>query len=153
MDKYITDFISSRNHFIETLSKFPIEKREDVLFGKWSLKQVIAHFAAWDKFFGEVLVGFRNNVCPNHWGNINRFNELNVEKREKLDFNNIYNEFILNGNDLIKEYELIAEEKKKDRIWKRKSFTPIKILQIATIHYKKGQLKQIQKYINNYMVL
>jgi hypothetical protein len=140
-------FRKARKDFLETLEKFPADKREKVLFGEWNLKQVIAHFAAWDIYFANVLKLLKQNKPVIHWGNINKFNEIEVSKRKNWSWEEIYQEFVESGEEFIKEYNQIPKELEEKIIWPDKKYTPLKFLKVNIHHYQKAQLQEIKKYI------
>jgi hypothetical protein len=45
MNELLSQFIDVRDEFIEALHRFPAPRRSEVLFGDWSIKDVIAHLA------------------------------------------------------------------------------------------------------------
>jgi hypothetical protein len=43
MNELLCQFINVRDEFLETVQRFPAPRRSEVLFGEWSIKEVIAH--------------------------------------------------------------------------------------------------------------
>ena len=75
MKELIRNFIVVRGNFIKTLEEIPEEKRDEVLFGEWSLKDVVSHIIGWDEFFVEILRSLRSKNRVPHWGTMKKFNE------------------------------------------------------------------------------
>ena len=120
MNNLINQFIEARKDFLETLDKFPKDKIEEALFGEWNLKGVIAHFSAWDIYFTNALKLLKQDKEVKHWQSINKFNEVEVNKRKKWAWEKIHNEFVKAGGDFIKEYNNIPNKLKEKFFWKNK---------------------------------
>lgn len=78
----ITNFKQAREKLIKEIKKFPKEKKGEILFGKWSLKDVVAHFAAWDIYFTNSLEFLTAGKSVPYWGNINDYNTEAVNLRK-----------------------------------------------------------------------
>ena len=80
MKELLREFVKVRKDFINTLKKFPNDKYEEKLFGEWSLKDVIAHFTGWDRYFIDAIELLSNGKKVPYWGKINRYNLKNTNK-------------------------------------------------------------------------
>lgn len=145
MDTYIQKFISARQTFIDTIDTFPIDKRESILFDKWSLKQILIHMVFWDTCIAENIAFLKKGQEPPFYGKVNDFNQLSIEKGKNWDWKKTYHEFINAGKRLIGEYETLPEEKWDQKFWKTKNSTPKKLLHIVTKHYSHEHLPEIIK--------
>ncbi len=145
MKKLVNQFIKVRKEFIETLKKFPIDQVDKRLFGEWNLKDVLAHLAGWDTYFTEILSCLkRGNEIP-YWSNIEKFNENSVGNRKYMSWNEVYDEFVSSGEEFIKEYLDVRQDYRSVRFWKKRSYTPTKILEINIHHYEKNHLDEIKE--------
>jgi uncharacterized damage-inducible protein DinB len=147
MDKLISDFKNSRNKLIEAVNEYPVDKREDKLFGEWNLKDVVVHFAAWDSFFTQMLKLHKQNKTVPYWEDINKFNDKEVGKKRSWSWDKVYNEFIQSGDEFIKEYSKIPKNLLKKLFWTGRAYTPEKILKVNIHHYQKAQYIEILKLL------
>lgn len=152
MKKLIEEFKRSRQDFIETLEKFPKEKRSEILFGTWNLKDVVAHFSAWDIFFIAILKPLMENKPVPYWGNINDFNKKEVMQRKTWNWEKVYKEFVKSSNNFIGEYGNLPPSFVNKPFWQGKTHTPEKILKINIHHYQKAQSIEIKKLLKKWGV-
>ena len=80
MDQPVAEFAGVRAELLAALRQFPAKNRNDILFGEWSLKDVTAHLAGWDRYFTDILECLEAAEEAPYWGTIKRFNEASVEK-------------------------------------------------------------------------
>ena len=102
MDELISHFVEVRAEFLDVLGRFPARRRGDVLFGKWNLKDLVAHLAGWDQYFVELLVSLQAGEEPPYWGNMTKFNEASVQKRRESPWEVVYDEFVAAGDEFIR---------------------------------------------------
>ncbi len=149
-EQLVNQFTQVRKDFLEALKQFPKDKVEEILFGEWSLKDVLSHFAGWDKFFTEILRLLKEGQDIPHWGNINKFNEKSVGRRKDWSWDEVYDEFVSAGEQFIKEYSDLPEELANSLFWGGKGYTPIKILKVNVHHYEKTQLLEMKKLLRKW---
>jgi len=147
MDLQVKQFVNARKEFIGALDRFPEDKRDDVLFGKWTLKDVVAHFTGWDIFCVGTLKLLEKGEPASYWGDVDKFNEEVVEKSKESNWNKIYKQFMKTGEQFIREYSNIPVQLQNKLIWPSKSYTPAKLLRINIHHYEKAQLKEIKRFL------
>jgi uncharacterized damage-inducible protein DinB len=152
MKNLLQEFKEAREKLINAVDKFPINKRNEILFGTWNLKDVVAHFCAWDIFFTNTIKQLKNNKSVSYWENIDNFNEKEVLKREMLSWKLVYSEFINAGKDFFNEFSSIPKELENKIIWSNKKYTPKKLLEINIHHYQKAQLKDILKLLKKWNI-
>lgn len=150
MEKLINQFIESQKALQEAINKFPKEKRGDKYFGIWDLKDVVAHFAAWDIFFTNCLKLLKAEKEIPYWGSINEFNKEEVERRKDWSWDKVYSEFSKSGDDFIQEYKNLPTNLINQPLWKGKTYTPLKLLNVNIHHYQKAQLVEIKKLLNKW---
>jgi hypothetical protein len=148
MDELISRFAEVRDDFIETLQRFPTVKRDVVLFGEWSLKDVIAHFVGWDRYFIDLLDSLQVDEEPPYWQNMTKFNKASVDKRRESSWEAVYEAFVSTSEEFIRRYRLLPEALREIRFWRNKSYSPISILEINIHHYEKSHLAQIKKTLS-----
>lgn len=152
MDNLLKEFEIVRKSFVDALKKFPPEKAEEKLFDKWSLKEVVAHFTAWDRYFTQSLKLLKNNVSMPYWENIASFNKNAVIRTAKADWQKVFAEFVKSGEMFLDEYKKLPKDLIDKLIWKERKYTPFKFLEINVEHYKNAQLKEIQKLLKKWKI-
>ncbi|MGD8555598.1 MAG: hypothetical protein PVJ32_09190, partial [Anaerolineales bacterium] len=75
MDQRLSEFTQARQAVIEAIDHFPDDRVDEILFGEWSLKDVLAHLTGWDQYFVEILRLLRSGTEAPHWGSIAKFNQ------------------------------------------------------------------------------
>jgi uncharacterized damage-inducible protein DinB len=140
----ITDFIKAQKKLLDTVRKFPKEKTDLIFYGNWTIKEVIGHISAWDKYFTRVLKNLSKNIESDYWGNINEFNEKEVTKRKGWSLNKLIKELTESGNEFVKVYTNLSKALLNIKIWDKRKYTPQDILKIQIHHYE-SQIKQIEK--------
>ena len=145
MDELISHFVEVRAEFLDVLGRFPARRRGDVLFGKWNLKDLVAHLAGWDQYFVELLVSLQAGEEPPYWGNMTKFNEASVQKRRESPWEVVYDEFVAAGDEFIRCCTQLPAELRDVRFWKGRSYTPARILEINIHHYAVSHLKQVKR--------
>lgn len=150
MDRLIKQFITAQKDLSNAISEFPPDKREDKLFGDWDLKDVIAHFAAWNIFFTDILKKLKGDEPAPYWGNINEFNHTQVNIKRDWSWNKTYNELVKSGEQFIEEYSNTPTSLQNALFWKGKTYTPVKILKVNIHHYQKAQLQEIKKLLKEW---
>ena len=145
MKKLLKEFKQSRNLLLLSIKRFPIKSREEVLFDKWSLKDVVAHISAWDILTIEVIKAFKIKKSPKWVISIPTFNKVSVSERKEWSWDKVLAEFEKLGIQIYKEYSSLPEELWDKKMYKNKSFTPRSFLKIDIHHYAKEHLPVILK--------
>jgi len=140
MNRLLEEFKKVREDFIEIINKFPVNKREEVLFDKWNLRQVLAHMQRWDNCLSDNVDYLKQGKEPPFYGKVNDFNAVSQDLCKDWDWNKTYEEFLKGGERLIKTYKSLPENLWNQRFWKDKNSTPLKFLKIVTNHYKEEHL-------------
>lgn len=136
MQQLVNRFARVRRSLLRALKGFPADRVEVALFGEWNLKCVLAHLAAWDSYFTEILGLLGAGEEVPYWGSIRKFNEASVKKREGWTWDEVHDEFVRAGEEFIEQYGSVGEGLWSKRFWKRRSYTPTKVVEINTHHYE-----------------
>lgn len=145
MNQPISRFHEVRSRVLQAMQRFPARSRNDVLFGEWSLKDVVAHLTGWDQYFTSILRCLETGEKAPFWGNMADFNKASVEKRRALPWKAVYDEFVAAGDEFIRHYGQLSEATADTRFWKGKPYTPAKIVEINIHHYAKSHLPEIER--------
>ncbi len=145
MKELVKRFVQVRSDFLETLKMFPADRTEEVVFGAWNLKQVLAHLVGWDSYFTEIVQKLRIGEKSNYWGDIDKFNEAAVKQRAEMTWDEVYEEWKRASEEFIKEYGDLDEGLWNARFWKQENPTPAWVLKITSEHYEEHVEKITQK--------
>ncbi|OGY39448.1 MAG: hypothetical protein A2391_01545 [Candidatus Brennerbacteria bacterium RIFOXYB1_FULL_41_13] len=145
MKKLLKEFRQSRKSLFSAIKRFPIRFREEVLFDKWSLKDVVAHINGWDVLTIEAIKTFKKSRFPKWGTTVAEFNKISVLKRKKWSWNKVFAEFKKLGVQIHKEYSSLPEELWNKKIYRNRSFTPKTFLKIDIHRYAKEHLPVILK--------
>lgn len=143
MQEKIEELKRARLTLLRAIDNFPKNKREEILFNKWSLKDVVAHISGWDIAIIDLLKSLKKGKTPCWIEGVHKFNKRSVEKRKRWSWPKVYKEFVKLGKEIIEGYESVPEELWEKRIWEKRSFTPRKFLEIDIKHYRDDHLPQI----------
>lgn len=141
-------FKKVREELIQAFDDFPKERREEILFDKWSLRQILIHISRWDKALTENLRFLKEEKEPPFYGKVSDFNQESMEVGKSWSWDEAYSEFIKVGEKFIEEYESLKEDQWEKKFWGNKGSTPVKFLQIQIKHYEHEHLPEIRKYLN-----
>ncbi len=145
MKQAISTFIEVRRELIEEIDRFPASKVDSVLFGEWSLKDVLAHLIGWDEYFARIVGLLKSGEDIPYWGSISSFNEASVNARRDLSWQEVYEEFIAVGEEFVRTYSQIPDNLQETRFWKNRNYSPSRILGVNIHHYAKSHLPEIKK--------
>lgn len=147
MNKLIDEFRQVREQFISIVDKFPTDRREEILFDQWNLKQVLINMARWDNCLADNLVFLKEGQQPPFYGKVNDFNQKSQEIGRSWSWDKAYNEFISGGKRLIKEHEFLPENLWEAKFWPDKNSTPTKFFQIVIKHYLHDHLPLVKRWL------
>ena len=148
MGNLVKDFGKARKDFIILIDSFPNEKREFILFDKWSLKNIIAHLSGWAKYQTKTLkILEKRGKQEIPKGMKTSINEDFVSQREKWSWEKVYQEFLDLTGELIKKYENLPKEVWPDRIYNGGRVTAKDFIKIEIKHYSKTHGPQIKKVL------
>jgi len=149
MNYLIRAFIAARKEFTTSVDAFPEAQREAILFGNWSLKQILIHIIFWDTCIADNVALLKTGKEPPFYGKVNDYNQQSIEKGKSWSWEKTYQEFKLSGERVIREYETLPKEKWEAKFWKNKNSTPKKFLNILIEHYLHEHLPEIKKVMES----
>jgi hypothetical protein len=149
MEELLDQFTEVREELIGLIRRFPASKRTEQLFHLWSLKEVVAHLAGWDRYFTDIVAALESGEEPPYWKSMTKFNEASLEKRKDETWDSVFAEFVANGEAFVRCYKQIPQSLQHTRFWKRKSYTPAQVLEINIHHYKNDHLSEIKRVLSS----
>lgn len=136
----------ARSEFIKLVESFPKEKREEVLFDKWCLKDLLAHLTGWNihqiKALEHLVAGKQFELPKN------LKNSINIDfVQERLDrsFEKVYQEFLEASQELVETYENTPSKLWHKPLFDKKQKTPEEFIQIEINHLNNTHGPQIKK--------
>lgn len=150
MNKKIEKFNSVRDEFISLADRFPEEKRLDILFSDWSLKDVVSHLSNWMVHDIDCLTALKEGREPYWEPEIEEFNKKGIEARKGKNWEEIYKEFIDLGNELSSLYKTLPDNLWGKPIWKGRNETAMKFLEEDIDHLQNEHLPELKEKLVNY---
>lgn len=146
----VRELETARQGFIEIVGSFPVEKREEILLDRWSLKNLIAHLSGWDLHQIEALenhkAGKQSKLPDNLKASIN---SDFVVQRSKWGWGKVYQEFIKVSQDLVNSYEALPEHLWDKLLFEDGKMTPRKFIKIEINHLNNTHGPQIKAILRN----
>lgn len=144
MNKLIAEFKIARIKLLKALDNFQENKREQMLFDKWTLKDLVAHINAWDAHEADIIISLKEGRKPYWVPDVDKFNALTVSARKSWDWQEVYNEFNHNTKKLLNLYETMPIDLWNTRFWQDRRFTPKHTLEKHIEHYLGEHLSKIE---------
>ena len=98
MKKKLTKLEKVINRSLMLISKAPPDKRNNLRFGEWDLKDVLAHLSGWCQHQLECFAAMEEKREPIWREGINDYNNQQVRLRRKRDWNEVFSELTLLAN-------------------------------------------------------
>lgn len=149
MNSYI-DFVNKFKKISEELDdlikKFPAERREEIVFDKWSLKNIVSHLNHWMLHDIDCLELLMQEKEPYWEPNVEDFNKKGVEERKGRSWESIYSEFQDLKERLVGLYLNLPTKLRDKKFWSNKSETPTEFLKEDINHWRNEHVAQLENY-------
>lgn len=143
----VQDFKKIADNLETLILDFPEDKRENIIFDRWSLKDVISHLNHWMVHDIDCLTALLDGKVPFWESDVETFNTRGIEKRRDLTWNKVFNEFLMLKKKLINLYESIDGHLINERIWPDRNQTPLRFVEDDIKHWKGEHLAQLEGYL------
>jgi len=130
------------------IDRFPANKREAVLFDKWSLKDVVAHLNTWMVHDIDCLENLMRGAEPYWEPDVDKFNEEGVSTRKSKSWEEVYDEFVFLVEKLNRVYRQLPEDLFEVNIWKNHDETAVKFLEGEIRHWEGEHVPLLEKIVN-----
>ncbi len=147
MKKYQTEIDKLQeihNKVKSLIDQYSPEKRELLIFDKWSLKDVVAHLSAWMeddlKALDNLMEGKKSYWEPD----VEEFNERGVESRKSKLWEEIYFEFTSLIDKLIDLYRNLPVELQNKKVWQDREETAMKFLEEDINHWEEEHIPSLE---------
>ncbi|NIN63615.1 MAG: ClbS/DfsB family four-helix bundle protein [Anaerolineae bacterium] len=89
-DQIISDLIEARRKILNVAYTLPLEKRDEVFLGLWSVRDLLAHLVGWDYTNIDAVTAILNDALPEFYAHHDRdwktYNERLVGQYKKDDY-------------------------------------------------------------------
>lgn len=137
VQQLINELDAAINEITNAVTNFPEHKRDEALSGKWSLKDVMAHYCGWNLLKKKELGMLQKGKPVDTWigdNNIDSFNKYEVEKRQKNSWDDLLSEFIETWSQLIGKYKELTEDNWKTQFGPNPKNTPLESIVVDVDH-------------------
>lgn len=151
MDSYselLNKFKKISNELDNMIQKFPSERRDEVVFDKWSLKNVVSHLNHWMTHNINCLEALKQGKTPYWQPDTDEYNRQGVEKRKDLKWEDVYSEFLTLKDKQISSYKSLPRELYEKKFWDERRHTPLSFLSNDISHWKDEHIKALNNFFN-----
>lgn len=110
------------------IDQYPPDRREIVIFDKWTLKDVVAHLNHWMVHDIDCIDHLMRGEEPYWHPDKDEFNNEGVAIRKIKSWEGIYDEFNMLFDKLLDVYKKLPPELQNKPIWKGYGSTPLKFI-------------------------
>lgn len=143
--KLLEKFKKIHQEYLELVDRFPTDRRKEVLFDKWSLKEVLSHMIAWNELDALRIETLKSGQAFDWVYDLDEFNEVEIKTRKDLSWEEIYNSFVESGFRLIKAYKSLPNKMWNMEFGPDNSITAAKDLRGMVEHYGEEHIPQLKK--------
>lgn len=148
--KLLDRFVEVKQKVKVLIDQFPKQKRNEVLFDKWSLKDVVAHLSAWMEDDLKALRNLKKGKKTFWEPDLDAFNEKGVSTRKGKSWDAVYKEFTDLIEDLNNEYLSLSEELFNTEMWKNHKGTPARSLKVDIRHWEEEHIPSLTKVLEKF---
>ena len=143
MQDKINQLKKLREDIIYFVGKYPLDKRDVVIFDKWTLKDVLAHLSNWIIHDIDCLEALKEDGEPFWEPDVDEFNARGILDRKSKNWNEVLNEFSSLSQKLIEIYETLPNDLWEKDIWKGRGQTAKRFLYEDVEHWRNEHLTEI----------
>ena len=131
----LEEFKQVKHEVKALINLFPPSRREEVMFDKWTLKDVVAHLSQWMEDDLHALNNLVQGKKSYWYPDIERFNKEGVDKRKNLSWSVVYDEFITLIKNLEAAYTNLPVKLQESDMWENHEGTPLRSLKVDIEHW------------------
>lgn len=132
---------------VNLAAKFPHDKREEILFDQWSLKDILAHFSAWDKLDTYHTECVRDGKDFEWVYDEDTFNAEEVAKRKHLTWEGTLEEFDNAGKHMIEVFQSLPDDAWDRSCGPQEEHSPTTFLKSHVEHYWDSHIPPIKEIL------
>lgn len=143
--RHIEEYKEAHEDLLELLEMFPQEKLEEALFDGNSIKTLVRQTTLAAIFLIALLEDFqegRELVWEDPYEE-----ELSPVAYADAEWEDLYDDLRVSGDRLFEVFEDFSEDLWDAKIWKERTLTPRKMVEIDTDHYRNNLIEEIAKHI------
>ena len=146
MKNDIKELIAVCNKLTTAIENFPQEKRDEILFGDWSIKDSIAHINGWNLQRIKEINQFINGEQVEKIYDFDALNEVEVNKRKGMSWDDLLKEFKDSCSKLIDVFNSVDAGFYDVPIWQGSRMTIKDWLRTDIDHMKGEHLEQLSEF-------
>ena len=145
MKNNIQTFIHLHQQLLKLVEKMPEAKRNQPLFNKWDLKDILAHLTAWNKLNAYHTQCAQQNQNFKWVADTDEFNKNNIQKAKNKTWEQVINNFNTSAENLINTFKNLPEQSWDKKCGPQNKYSPRIFLQCSIDHYQTEHIPQIHK--------
>lgn len=145
--KLLGEFVKVSEELDNLIQKFPPERREEIIFDKWSLKNVVSHLNHWMVHNINCLECLIRSKIPYWQPDIDEYNQQGIETRKDWSWEKVYLEFTDLKEKQILSYENLPREFQEKKFWEDRKYTPAIFLDQDITHWRDEHIISLNKII------
>lgn len=126
------------------LTSYPENKRDQILFGEWNLKDVIAHLNHWAQHDLNCFEPFKRDKIPYWVPDVDEYNAEGVRIRKGKSFEDLILEFDDLLSKVLTEFDSLQDNDWNKKFWPDRKFTPKVFMDIDIDHYKNEHIPELK---------
>lgn len=139
----LEEFKSVKHKVKSLIDLFPPENRDEVLFDKWTLKDVVAHLNHWMEDDLHALNNLVQGKKSYWYPDVEQFNKEGVDKRKGTSWPEVYTEFETLIKDLEAAYANLPIELQKADMWQNHEGDPMRSLKVDIEHWSEEHIPSL----------
>ena len=133
----------------DLIQKFPPEKREEIVFDKWSLKNVVSHLNHWMIHDIDCLENLLRGSEPYWEPDVEDFNQKGVEVRKNKSWDEIYSEFLELKEKMVTLYKELPVDLRAKKFWTDRHENPTEFLKEDINHWRDEHVVSLNNFYKN----
>jgi hypothetical protein len=147
MEELKQNYKEARANIIKAIDAFPIERREEILFDKWNLHQLLSHLNGWDEFLTKAIRSLESDAKEDFPATADGVNVDTLGKRGSMSWDEVYKEFGDSGMTIFNELDNLSEEDWNRPLWSNNDMSTKDFLNILIDHINNEHLPLVKKFI------
>ncbi len=143
-NELLENFKKIQKRVKDLVDRYPPEKREQIIFDKWSLKDVLAHLNHWMVHDVDCLEHLLRDEEPFWEPDLEEFNRRGIDARKDKSWEELYLEFNRLAEKISLLYEQLPKGLQNKRFWMNRNETPIKFLEENISHWEGEHIPSLE---------
>ncbi|MEK7168649.1 MAG: hypothetical protein AAB778_01425 [Patescibacteria group bacterium] len=128
----------------DLIEQYPPERREMIIFDKWSLKDVVAHLNTWMEDDLKALENLVSGKEPYWEPDVDAFNKHGVDARKRMKWEDVYEEFVILIEKLNITYNNLPDHLFETKMWGKHDGTPLRSIHVDIKHWEGEHIPSLE---------